>query len=221
MNIGYVLGAALGEAIVPTLLMFGLSALALQHECKAKMGWARALSLFVVAVLLCAVANAVMFLSVPALLTDTGITAWGFVQSFVLPLLISVLTIQLLWPREPTQPLATVSRFLRAPFYSPTHINTPLKRVGYVLFWAGALLTIGALLAFAVLHFRPGYWGSFLYGLFIGWPLQFIDDLAGYWGRPYRIVTAIGFASWLVGFFLSYAHDQTVGRFVRWVKTGR
>lgn len=221
MNTGYVLGSALGEAIGPTLLMFGLSALALQHERKTKMGWARALSLFIVAVLLCAVANVVMFFSVPALLTDTGVTAWGLVQIFVLPLLVSMMTIQLFWPRQPIQPLAATRRFLRPPFYSPKRINTPLKRVGYVLFWVGALLTVGALLAFAVLRFRPGYWGNFLYGLFVGWPSEFVDDLAGYWGRPYRIVIAIGLVIWFVGFVLSYAHDQTIGRFVRWVKTGQ
>jgi hypothetical protein len=221
MNTGYVLGAALGEAIVPTLLMFSLSALGLQHERKARMGWARVLSLFVVAVLLCALANAIMFFSVPTLLTDSGVTAWGLVQIFVMPLLISVLTIQLLWPRQSIQPVAVAQRFLRPPFYSPARINTPLKRVGYVLFWIGAVLTVGALLAFAVMRFRPGYWGDFLYGLFVGWPSQFIDDLLGYWGRPYRIVAAIGLVVWLVGLFLSYAYDQTFGRFVRWVKTGQ
>jgi hypothetical protein len=210
MDTGYVVGEALRQAIVPTFFVFSLSALALQHERKAKMSYLRTLWLFVVAVLLCAIANAAIFLYLPVLVADTGVTAWSLVKSLVLPLLVSVITIHLLWPRQPMQPVATMRQLLHALFCNPSHVNTPLKRVGYVLFWVGALLTVVALLTFT-----------------LRWSLQgrrdyFFHVLLNYdWASPYFIAIEIGCVMWLIGFFLSYAHDQTVGRFVHWVKTGQ
>jgi drug/metabolite transporter (DMT)-like permease len=102
MNIGYVLGAAFGSAIGPTLLMFGLSALAIQNHRKAKLGWWRTLALFVVAVLVGTAMNPVLYFFNPSLLTSTEFSTLDILQIFVIPLLVSVATILLLWkPKTP------------------------------------------------------------------------------------------------------------------------
>ena len=102
MNVGYVLGAAFGSAIGPTLLMFGLSALAIQNHRKAKLGWGRALAFFIVAVLVGTAVNAVLYFSSPSLLTSSDFSAFDILQIFVLPLVVSVATLLLLWkPKTP------------------------------------------------------------------------------------------------------------------------
>jgi len=97
MNASFVLGAAFGQAFAMTLIMFALSALAIQSQRKAKLGWKNTLTLFVVAEAVMTAINAMLFFSVPSLLTGKEESALSTVQTFVLPLIVSAGTLLLLW----------------------------------------------------------------------------------------------------------------------------
>jgi FtsH-binding integral membrane protein len=97
MNASFVLGAALGQAFAATLITFALSALAIQNQRKAKLGWQKTVTLFVIAVAIMTVINVVLFFSAPSLLTSKEESTLSIVQSLILPLTVSVGTLLLLW----------------------------------------------------------------------------------------------------------------------------
>lgn len=97
MNASFVLGAAFGQAFAMTLIMFALSALAIQSQRKAKLGWQKTLTLFVIAVAIMTVINAILFFAVPSLLTSKEESTLSIVQTFILPLIVSAGTLLMLW----------------------------------------------------------------------------------------------------------------------------
>lgn len=109
MNIGFVLGAAVGQAFAMTLIMFALSALAVQGSRKAKLGWKKTLSLFLVAMGIMTLINAAFFFVVPSLLTSKEESTLSIVQTFILPLIVSIGTLLLLWK----PPNNTLERYAR------------------------------------------------------------------------------------------------------------
>ncbi len=108
---------------------------------------------------------------------------------------------------------------MRLPFYDTNRLDTPTKRVGYILLLLGVGITITSILIFSVIKFRPGYWGrGYFYSIFIGWPTEFIDDFMDQ--GIYRKVFFLGVCLSVIGFMISFAYDSTLGRLLHWIKTG-
>lgn len=106
MNIGFVVGVAFGETLVPSLLVFPLCALAIQNQRNAKLGWPKTLASFAMAVGIMTSINTVLFLAVPSLLTSKDLSYFGIAQTFVLPLVASAGTL-LLWKPVSSHPTHT------------------------------------------------------------------------------------------------------------------
>lgn len=97
MNTGFLLGTAFGGAFASTLLMFIISALAIQGQRKAKLGWQKTLLFFVVSVAIVTAINVVIFTFNPSLITSAEMSALSIFLEFVIPLLVSIGTLLLLW----------------------------------------------------------------------------------------------------------------------------
>lgn len=97
MNTGIILAVAFGQAFAGTLIMFAVSALAIQKQRKAVLGWQKTLLYFAIALMIMTVINAFLFFSNPSLLTSNETSAFSIFHGFVLPLLVCVGTLLLLW----------------------------------------------------------------------------------------------------------------------------
>jgi hypothetical protein len=97
MNTGFVLGAAFGQSFAGVLIMFALSALALQSQRKAKLGWKKTLLFFLIALAVLTAINIALFFSNPSLLTNNEESVFGIFHTFGLPLIVSAGTLLLLW----------------------------------------------------------------------------------------------------------------------------
>ena len=101
--------------------------------------------------------------------------------------------------------------------YRPELQDTPLKRIGYLLFIVGLPITIGSLMHF--FHdFRPGQYGNPWRGIFLGWPNQISREIRHY---EHRQVLLSGIGLMTVGWMLSYGYNRLLGKLVQWIRVGR
>jgi hypothetical protein len=97
VDIGYLVGSALGRAFLSTLITFAFAALAIQTQRKAKLGSRNAVTFFGIAFAIVSVVNVGLYLAVPTLLTDSAMTPLGLLQFLGLPFAVSVLVLRALW----------------------------------------------------------------------------------------------------------------------------
>lgn len=96
MTFSYILGTAVGGAGI-VLLWFPLSALAIQSQRKAKLGWKNALIYFLIAIGVMALINIAILLIQPSLLTSSDTNYFSLFHTMGLPLLVSIGTLMLFW----------------------------------------------------------------------------------------------------------------------------
>jgi len=109
---------------------------------------------------------------------------------------------------------------MRLPLYNAARINSPGKRLGYVAFVTGIASASVSLALFLIGEFHPGYWGNVWEGVFFGWPQQFWRDWNYSSNAEYRRFCYGGAGIGILGWLFSYGYDATMGRLVRWVRTG-
>lgn len=97
MNNGFVFGAAFGSAFAGTLIMFAVSALAIQNQKKAKLGWQKTLLYFAIALATMTAINSFRFFANPSLLKSNETSLRSLFCDFGLPLIVSVGTLLWLW----------------------------------------------------------------------------------------------------------------------------
>ena len=92
---GYVVGTAIGEAVIPTLIMFALCAAAVSKRHEMPLGWLRGTARFIVAIGIAAAGNLALFLLFPQLASSSSFSYATIIQVAFIPLaasLISLLT---------------------------------------------------------------------------------------------------------------------------------
>lgn len=87
--------------------------------------------------------------------------------------------------------------------------DTPIKRFGFTLLAIGLLLIVGTLIYIALWTYRLHYY----------WEL-----IVDYWSYPIRgggyNCLHYGVILSIIGLFLSYLYDSTIGRLIAWIKHG-
>lgn len=153
---------------------------------------------------------------------SVNLTNWDFLFSLIFPFLIPIIILSLYWrPKPPiTQALpakvnptslqstdaadtVTVvpTKVNRNP-PTPSRLNTPGKRLWFLVFVFGLVL------------------GAVTYTVFeIKYPRDFMDSILSSYPRytSYRIAMAISVSAIVSGLLMSYLYDYTIGRLFNWV----
>ncbi len=205
-----------GSGLVSALLFFSLTYLIFSKRLKFKFSSLKFVALLLLSAL---VIGIIQYIDPQSFRSDD--TFWSLFFIFGVPIIISWVVIKIAYFLGPK--MASFENIARhvLPYNSPK-LNTPIKRFGYLLLILGSSIAIISLLTFSFYEFLPGYWDNFLYGLFIGWPSEFVEELFKYkyTGRYRQIIgISVGLAS--IGFLLSIAYDKTVGIIATWIRTGK
>lgn len=199
------LPSILGGGLASTLLLFPVAYLALAGQFKFKMSDGRKILLF----LLCVPLVGAIQLALGGV--DSTL-AYGFLELFAVPLLVPLLVcLAVIFVayqfdrgriRFPPSPL----RWLGS---TPSTPSTPTTRAGFVVLVASTL-TFFVALAFHLLTFR--------YSRFDLWDFLFAEYM-GHRGIDVWIAR-ISACTALLSYVLAYHYDRTVGRLLRWVRSG-
>lgn len=94
---GYIIGAAVGEAVLPTMLFYGLAVAAIRSRRNEPLGWLRGSALFGLAVALVGLSNIVIYAAAPGQIMRAELNQLAILQSLLIPLTVSVLVLLLFW----------------------------------------------------------------------------------------------------------------------------
>lgn len=153
---------------------------------------------------------------------SVNLTNWEFLLSFLIPLLIPLIILSLYWrPKPPiTQalPAKVNPTSLQAPEVAdtvtivptkvnrnpptPSRLNTPGKRLWFLVFVFGLVLAVVTYAVFEIKYTR-----------------DFWDAIFSTYTRytSYRYAMAISVSAIVSGLLMSYLYDHTIGLLIKWV----
>lgn len=106
------------------------------------------------------------------------------------------------------------------------HINTPIKRIGFIALIIGVLfLAVGIILMFSDVQYYRYQYGynqnSMLLRYLDGLTNQIIKSLSfNTESSSFNFFLGAGFYLTIMGFLFSFAYEKGLGRIINWVKKG-
>jgi hypothetical protein len=195
--VGYLASQALGEAVVPTLLWFGICALAYQGSRKVRLSCKRAIVLFGCSLPTVAAFSFVLYYNDPHSALTSGFGWRDVSRGFYAPIIASLSALLLFGPSH-AQP-AIAARPAR-------QLDTPGKRIAALVALTGGLICAGAFVAFEMSDH------------YVGFARALFDSPHRYVG--FKLVMITGALLATLGGLFAFLYDETLGRIAAWTNTG-
>ncbi len=190
----------IGSGFVSTLIFFPIAYYALTGQFKFKFSSSKIAWLFFLSIPLVGVLQAILG-------GGNSESLFGWFVLFVIPLAACLTVIFATYRLSLTHPEEPRGGGIAAAINAP--LNTPQKRVAFLLIWVGVLVMLFSMV------FCPYTLSTFIY-LAIQKPVIGMGASYG----SYIIVFWIGFIVAIAGAVSAYAYDNTVGPLMRWIKGG-